>query len=433
MAEGRGRNGSYIRIFLPETFYSLISEKDVYYNRKQAMGILLNGHFGASSRSLITIGKVKEPYMITSYEYIGPSNDPWHFLSTQFDHINLLVGATGSGKTRFLNTLFNFASSVVKGSPFRSGKWILTASAEGNQYHWTYEGNYQDMVIERELLLLGNEKGKEEIIVDRTREEFKFLNNPLPRLQRNVSSVSLLKEEPIIQPLYRLFSHMERRSFHDVGLRDAVSLQGVSDEFIKKLTDTPDLELIWGEELPVSAKMYVLEECFPRLYKLAIEFFFQVFPLMKDAKFQFVKSPLTVGERIPMFTVKEKGVDRWIPISELSSGMQKVLLIVTDILTLPGESSIYLIDEYENSLGVNAIDFLPSFLLDHAGRNQFFITTHHPFLINNMPIRSWRVFIRKGSDVSVRQGQELEERFGKSKQKAFVQLINDPLFTEGVE
>ena len=115
-----------------------------------------------------------------------------------------------------------------------------------------------------------------------------------------------------------------------------------------------------------------------------------------------------------------------LPLNELSSGMQKVLLIVTDILTLPGDS-VYIIDEYENSLGVNAIDFLPSFLIDHAGNNQFFITTHHPYLINNMPIKNWRIFTRQGPNVRIILGEELESRLGKSKQKAFIQLINDPI------
>ncbi len=110
--------------------------------------------------------------------------------------------------------------------------------------------------------------------------------------------------------------------------------------------------------------------------------------------------------------------------------MLKVLLIITDIIALP-EESIYMIDEYENSLGINAIDFLPQLLIDHGGQNQYFITTHHPYLINNMPIKHWRIFNRKGSTVTVKSGIEFEERFGKSKQEGFIQLINDPFYYEG--
>jgi hypothetical protein len=102
-------------------------------------------------------------------------------------------------------------------------------------------------------------------------------------------------------------------------------------------------------------------------------------------------------------------------------------VIISDIVSLP-EGAIYIIDEYENSLGVNAIDFLPQFLLDYGEKVQFLITTHHPYLINSMPIKSWRVFHRKGSRVVIKNGAEFETKYGKSKQQAFVQLLNDPFY-----
>ena len=108
--------------------------------------------------------------------------------------------------------------------------------------------------------------------------------------------------------------------------------------------------------------------------------------------------------------------------------MQKVLLLLTDITTLI-DNSIYMIDEYENSLGVNAIDFLPDFLAEYSGSNQFLITTHHPYLINNMPINNWRIFHQTGSDVIIKDGAEIAERYGKSKQQAFIQLLNDPYYS----
>ncbi len=89
-----------------------------------------------------------------------------------------------------------------------------------------------------------------------------------------------------------------------------------------------------------------------------------------------------------------------------------------------------MIDEYENSLGINAIDFLPQFILDNGKDIQFFITTHHPYLINQMPIKDWLVFHREGSTVKNKSGIELEGLYGKSKQQAFVQLINDPFYSQ---
>ena len=375
--------------------------------------------------------------MITSYEFIGASKEPWHFFPVSFGRVNLLVGASSSGKTRFLNSLFNFSSSISKGTPFRAGKWNVRISSGSNNYHWYYDGGDQQgskNVIQRELLKLIDLTGTEKIIIDRRPDEFKFQNNVLPKLQSDVPSVTLLKEEPLIQPLYHVFSHIQRRTFHDAGLRDAIALQSVPQEVISGLKENGSLEQIWPLEFTVSAKMFLLEKFFPNLFQTALKFFAEIFPFIIEGKIQFLSGshgPLPSGDQLPLLTIKEKGVDRWIPISELSSGMQKVLLIITDILTLPGDC-VYIIDEYENSLGINAIDFLPSFLIDHAGNNQFFITTHHPCLINNMPIKNWRIFSRQGSDVHIKVGEEFETRFGKSKQKAFIQLINDPIYTDGV-
>jgi predicted ATPase len=112
--------------------------------------------------------------------------------------------------------------------------------------------------------------------------------------------------------------------------------------------------------------------------------------------------------------------------------MQKVLLIIADVINSPADI-IYMVDEYENSLGVNAIDFLPPFVGECGGKRQFIVTTHHPLLINAIPISDWFVFHRKGTQIRVTHGNELVEKYGKSKQQRFIQLINDPIYKNGVE
>ena len=119
-------------------------------------------------------------------------------------------------------------------------------------------------------------------------------------------------------------------------------------------------------------------------YEELIRAYKSVFPFIEacevsDAANFGLEIPI-LGET-PVFAIKERKVNSFIPLHELSSGMQKVLLLMTDIMCLqPGH--IYIVDEYENSLGVNAIDFLPAFLVNNLGGNQFVITTHHPYLIN---------------------------------------------------
>ena len=359
--------------------------------------------------------------MISSYYYNGRPFDEWEFQDAKLNGVNLLVGASGSGKTRYLNTIFNISSSIAKGQPFRSGHWKLTIKTDEYEYLWEYDGGENQ--IQKEIVARKRICSQEEFenLIDRTPDTFSFCGDKLPRLQRDRAGVTLLKEEGKIAPLYETFSKVQIRKFHDEGLRDALSLQDVSRELSNLSNSENGIHTLWRQQLTLSAKMFFLEKESPEKYNLAVETFQQVFPSIKKCDIT-MQSP----GQVPIFFIKEKEVNRNIPVPELSSGMQKVLLIIADIITLP-KGSIYIIDEYENSLGINAIDFLPEFLADYTDI-QFLITTHHPYLINNMPMKTWRVFHRNGSRVSIKDGKEFEERYGTSKQKAFVQLINDPFY-----
>ena len=290
------------------------------------------------------------------------------------------------------------------------------------EYFWEYdggEGQIEKEVVKRKPI---GSMEKSENLITRTSESFTYCGKKLPKLQRDRPGVTLLKEEEKIQPLYQTFAQVQIRKFHDEGLRDALSLQEVSNQLSQLSKSSSGTLALWKLQPALSARMYLLERKFPELYQLAVDTFTQVFPSVQECE---------VGMRppgkVPVLFIKEARIKRKIPVMELSSGMQKVLLIIADILTLP-KGSIYIIDEYENSLGINAIDFLPEFLAAHGKDVQFLVTTHHPYLINSMPMRTWRVFHRNGSSVSIKDGAEFEEKYGKSKQKAFVQLINDPFY-----
>lgn len=373
--------------------------------------------------------------MISSYYYHGRQFEDWDFQETELNNVNLIVGASGSGKTRYLNTIFNVSSSIVHGQPFRPGYWRLTVKTEEYEYVWEYEGVKVDgeNQIKKESVKRKRIDSQEvfENLIDRVPDNFVFCGTKLPKLQRDRPGITLLKEEEKIAPLYETFSKVQIRKFHDEGLKDALSLQDVSKE-LRDLSKSKDgILALWKQQPALSAKMFLLKEKFPQYYKLAVDTFERVFPSIKECDVQILKDPginIQPPGMVPVFLIKEDKINRKIPLHELSSGMQKVLLIIADIITLP-KGSIYIIDEYENSLGINAIDFLPEFLVAHGKDIQFLVTTHHPYLINSMPMKTWRVFHRNGSKVSIKGGAEFEEKYGKSKQKAFVQLINDPFYS----
>ncbi len=377
--------------------------------------------------------------MISSYyykdNYKGKQSDEWEFEETVLNNVNLIVGASGSGKTRYLNTIFNVSSSIAHGQPFRHGYWRVTVRTEEYEYIYEYDGvtidgnnQIKKEFVKRKLI---DSQEQFENLIDRTSDAFFFCGKKLPKLQFDKPGITLLKEEEKISPLYETFSKVQIRKFNDEGLKDALVYQNVTPELLNLSKSNDGLLALWKSQIALSAKLFLLKEKFPEQYNLIVDAFKQVFTSIKDCEVAIVESPpisIRVQGVVPVFLIREEKVDKKIPLPELSSGMQKVLLILADIITLP-KGSIYIIDEYENSLGINAIDFLPEFLDGHGTDVQFFITTHHPYLINNMPMKTWRVFHRNVSRVSIKSGEELEEKYGKSKQQAFVKLINDPFYS----
>ncbi len=90
-------------------------------------------------------------------------------------------------------------------------------------------------------------------------------------------------------------------------------------------------------------------------------------------------------------------------------------------LYLSPEGSIILIDEFENILGVNCLNSVTDLILENP-RLQFIITSHHPYIINNIGNKYWKIVTRQGNTVKVKQPEELG--ISQSRHQGFIDLIN---------
>jgi hypothetical protein len=375
---------------------------------------------------------------IIFYEAHSGLGSDLHFSKMNFSQLNLIVGDSGCGKTRLLNTIFNGAMMAVQRDKFFLGSWDITLEHENQFYHWSLEtgGEEEDERVQSEKIAKVNpENGEEEPLVIRTLNSFVFVGKELPRVGPKQTSITLLSEEESIKPLYSGFSSIMRRSFSGPELEIAAALEPVPQKFLKKIQKSKNMDDLFPLNLSLNPRLYILSQDFKETYERICKEFVSTFPFVSNCA---VLSAEDFGHHIPgivpVFAVQERRAGKkWIPLDQLSSGMKKVLLILTDILTMPKAGGVYLLDEYENSLGINAINFFPSIIFECGTNSQFIITSHHPYIIGNVPVKSWIILHRKGNQVLVKQGASLEERYGKSKQKAFVQLINDPFFTEGIE
>lgn len=366
---------------------------------------------------------------ILDYEYKGPG---WEFSRVRFQKINLIVGDSGAGKTRLLNTIFNLGSYVAQGKPGGEGEWKVSLEIEENIYKWIVSKIKKDneVVIEKEQLFL-NEK----LILERDTDKFIFGDyQQLPKLSSSEMSTYILKEEKLIKPLYDGFSKMLRRKFFDDDLKKNAVIIVTNKKSLDSLGMTKDLNELYRRDYPLNLRLYVLSKYFPIIFNEIVTFYRETFDFISEVAIIDSKEfdSIDIPGGAPIFCIKERNVNSWLRLDDLSSGMQKVLLILTDVLSFP-PGSIYLLDEYENSLGPGAIDFLPNLLSSKEIDLQIIFTSHHPYIISHIPVDHWYVTHRTGSKVKFAYGKDLADRYGISSQEKYIQLLNDPFYSEGIE
>jgi hypothetical protein len=350
--------------------------------------------------------------------------------------MNLIVGDSGTGKTRLLNTIFNSARTVRQKQIY-IGYWDTTVEHLNHKYRWIIHTcrDEKDNGILLETVSSITGEGQEHEIIHRTPEQFLYNGKEMPNLSTTESSISLFKNDDLIKPLYDGFGLILRRKFAGADLEMSSQLEPVPQSFLKKVNKHRSIQNLWDAvNFNLSPRLYILQNHFPDIFNKIKRLFINTFPFVLDLD---VKKSEDFGIEsagiVPIVAMKEKHVKKWIAVDQFSSGMKKVLLILVDIFSMPDEGGVYLIDEYENSLGINAINFFPSMLSETDTPIQFIITSHHPYIIGNIPVKNWIILYRKGSEIMSKQGSELEERYGKSKQKAFIQLINDPFYSQGIQ
>jgi hypothetical protein len=158
-----------------------------------------------------------------------------------------------------------------------------------------------------------------------------------------------------------------------------------------------------------------------------IQSYLNIFPGIKDLKISTNK--LADGDSIYFLEIQDADSEEWIPQDRMSSGMFRTLMYIIEVITAP-EGSVILIDKFENSLGINCMSEVTDFILDHADGLQFIITSHHPYIINNIPWQDWQIVSRKGSHIKTQKATEISALDTASSLDKFTHLINVLNFEE---
>jgi len=386
----------------------------------------------------------------------------WRLEPIQFSNLNLLVGVSGVGKSQILESI-NTLKKITTGESFNGVEWDIKFTTEDDlYYHWMGEFEHKKLdgqnSQENECKILKETLVKnQEPIIERVNQAISFKNQTLPKLSSCQSAIHILAEEEDIAPVKKSFRQIQQSNYnYTYSYFNYKSINGTKDiESIEKDIATiqsleriiipldfmvnksclemqlkeypsPTLENLHEIINPIKNKLVVLifiSHNFPDIFERIKNDFIQIFPFIEDIKIE-----VNGKERDYQIKFKEKGVDSWINEERISSGMRKTFFYIIDLYTYPN-GTVILIDEFENSLGVNCIDTLSNLISENRDL-QFIITSHHPYIINKIGMQYWKIITRKGGIVTARDAREFN--LGKSRHEAFMQLINLDAYTEGV-
>jgi predicted ATPase len=366
----------------------------------------------------------------------------WQLEPITFKPLTLLVGASGVGKTRILQAILNL-KKIVKGASLNGIEWNIKFSTRLSHYEWQgcfeNKGFYPEPTddsffdninlprIENEKLVIN-----EQVIIERNADGICFNGVKTVKLPQTKSVIYLLKEEEQIKAVFDEFVKIiEENNNRDNAETFAVTtLNGELEVLLKKY---PSLDSIRNSFESLKVKLYLSYQNEKEVFEKIKNAFLDIFPYVKNIKMELVEfNDKNLSPRFRealFFQIKEKGVNHWIDDRSISSGMYRALMLISE-LYLCADGTLILIDEFENSLGINCIEEVTRSIVSHQRNLQFIITSHHPYIINHINFANWKLITRKAGIVKGTDATTFN--LGKSKHQAFTQLINLDEYIEGV-
>jgi predicted ATPase len=357
----------------------------------------------------------------------------WHIEEVNFESLNLLVGGSGVGKTRILKAL-DLICDVAKGRNRNLDdlEWSINFSHLGQNYRWELQSS---SLKDEEIILNVNESEQTEIVYEklvqydddseleilvRNDSDSKFNSEKLPKLKRTESAITLLSEEDLIIPVGKAFERLifnfETRQQLRIGL-------GSDPSKIPVYIENDEIQNFkeYFANFPPVVKAFYLQKFFPDVFNEIKEYYIDIFSEVNDVRVSSERDK--DGDFMLFFEIQENGLEDWIPQQRISSGMFRTLIFLVEVTAAP-EESVILIDEFENSLGINCMAELTDFILDKSPDVQFILTSHHPYIINNIPWKTWQIVSKYGNEVRVRKASDIPALDTASSLDKFTQLIN---------
>lgn len=382
---------------------------------------------------------------ILEFKFEDKSLD-WRLEQFPLSKLTLLVGASGVGKTQILRALMAL-KHIAGGSSINGISWnIEFETLQNEKYIW--EGEFEnkgiDIFIDIDDDDDDDKKNKPriifeklyldgELIIDRNEDKILFLGQRTIKLSQQQSIIHLLKEEEKINPAY---DGLRKLDFTDhsnsVNAGQGFRFSFLNAKSLSRKFNT--IEKIQESELETSLKLFFVQKVDKKVFNTIKQRFATIFPQIEEMKI----APLETKEKdmpdllrdYPFIQIKEKGVKHWISQNRISSGMFRTLMQLSE-LYLCSEGTVFLIDEFENSLGINCINEITNDILESKRKLQFVLTSHHPYIIDTIGYKNWKLVTRNAGIIKTHDIEKFN--IGNSKHSAFMQLIQLDEYQTGRE
>ena len=370
---------------------------------------------------------------IQSFKFSN-NKENWHIEEVKFEDLNLLVGGSGVGKTRILKAL-ELIRDVASGSNrnLDNLEWSINFSHLGQNYRWELKSS---STKKEEISLNVNESKQTEIVYEklvrydddseleiliRTISDSKFNNKDLPKLKRTQSAITLFSEEDLIIPVDQAFKQLIFNFETSQRVMFRIDSDILTTYLDEEAINPPSLFKYVFADVPAIIKAFYLQKFLPDVFHEIKEYYIDIFSEVNN--FRVSSERNSDVDFLLSFEIQENGLEDWIPQERISSGMFRTLIFLIEVITAP-EESVILIDEFENSLGINCMAELTNFILDKSPDVQFILTSHHPYIINNIPWKTWQIVSKSGNKVKVRKASDIPALDTASSLDKFTQLIN---------
>lgn len=338
--------------------------------------------------------------------------------------LTLFVGRSGAGKTQILEAISTFCNTATGGIiDIGHFKGAISFSIDNDDFEWDIHVTREDLdiissvtkrindgrflfsdsneataIIKSETLLCNGNT-----IFKRTSQKLVMNGQELPQISNDFSLIYQYRSNDLLKNVYDcmngLYNSNKIGSFFSWRIQYPF-LKTVESELLKCKTEDE-----YREKFPTSIstpyKIYFLKKTNKniRLYDILLKYYKNIFPDVDDFVFKLDRENRSMESYV-------RTNESTIPYNYISAGMRKTISFLVDLLTM-SNNYVVLIDEIENGLGVNCLDEVYDLLTSLRTDLQLIMTSHHPYIINNVNPESCKIVDRKRNVISTYSAKEL--------------------------